>query len=562
MSPRLRTVALFLIFFLFIGSIIELFSLAMVIPILQVIIDPDALDNYLKYLPFNEYLITISERILLYIIVGSTVFIYIFKNFYLFAVQWATQKFLKSFAVHICDSLLKVYLKKNFLYFNEHNSAGFIKTLEKDVEGLNSNLGYLATVILEIFTIIFISILLFLVQPLGMISTISFYIIGAGAFMILVKKKTKIWATEKFFWERDKMKYLKQIVESIRDVKLLNLESFFLENFTKNNRNYFNVAMKNAIVVQTPRLWMEIITILAIFSLLAILLNNQNMVSSSILPVLGLYVASAFKLIPSFNKIVSSVQGLRFIKPAINEYYFEIFNSSKNEMKSNIEKNIIFKNKIEFKNISFSYNKKNIILNNISLTLSKGEKIGIFGDSGSGKSTFLDIFTGLVVPDSGEILVDGININLGINSWRKQFAYSSQNPILIDDTLKNNILLGSEKNYNLDMFKKSLRYTKLENFIDQLDKKEETIIGERGARISGGQKQRIGLAKVICLDRNILILDESTNAIDEENEKEILENIWKEYYNKSIIIVSHNKKNLEICDSVYEFTKNKLIKIK
>ena len=540
----------------------ELFSIAMVVPILQIIIDPVALDNYMKYIPFNEYLLDLNEKTLLFLIVGFTVFVYISKNIYLFLTHWATQKFLQKFSVHITDKLLKIYLNKNFLFFNEHNSAEFIKTLEKDVEGLNANLGYAAIVILEIFTIIFIAILLFIVEPLGMISTMSFYVLGAGLFMIIVKKKTKIWASEKHIWERNKLKYLKQIVESIRDVKLLNLENFFLENHSKNNSSYFKIQMKHVITTNTPRLWIEILTIIAVFALLAILLNDQTANSNVILPVLGLYVASAFKLIPSFNKIVSSVQALRFIKPAINSYYFEFLNASKIKNKQNNEQNIYFKNKIEFKKISFSYDKKNIILDNVSIEFKKGEKIGIFGDSGSGKSTFLDIFSGLVIPDSGELLVDGININLGINSWQKKLAYSSQNPILIDDTIKNNILLGRKDNFDLDVFKDALKYTKLENFINQLNEKENTVIGERGAKISGGQKQRIGLAKVICLNRDILILDESTNAIDDVAEKEILNNIWREYKNKTIIFVTHNKKNLEICDSIYHFSPKGLNKTK
>ncbi len=562
MSPRLKMVSSFLVFFLFIGSLIELFSLAMVIPILQIIIEPEALNKYSNFIPFSNYFLDLPKKIFLYIIVSLSVLIFVSKNLYLFILQWATQKFLKNFSVHISETLLRIYLKKNFLYFNENNSAHFIKTLEKDVESLNANLGYCATLILETFTILFIGALLFIVQPLGMISTISFYILGSGLFMIIVKKKTKIWAKEKFFWETNKLKYLKQIVESIRDVKLLNLESFFIKNFSKNNSNYFTVMMKNQITGQTPRLWMEVLTIIAIFALLAILLKNENIISSSVLPVLGLYVASAFKLIPSFNKINSSIHALRFVKPAINEYYYEILNASKENKNEIIENDISFKKNIELKNISFSYNKKDQILEDVSLIINKGEKIGIFGDSGSGKSTLLDILSGLVKPDEGKLLVDDLSINLGINSWQKKIAYASQNTILIDDTIKNNILLGNKLNYNLNFFNKSLELTKLDTFVNNLEEKENTHIGERGAKISGGQKQRIGLAKVICLDRDILILDESTNAIDEENEKEILKNIWHQYKDKTIIIVTHNKKNLEICDSIYEFKLKKLLKIR
>ena len=243
MDKRMRMNSLFIIILQFIAGILELFSLAMIIPIIHLIMDPAGLDDYYQFIPFNEIFKNISYANLINIIIGLTVIIYLLKNCYLLIIQWYQQNFLKKFSIHICDKLFKVYLKKNLLFFNDRNSGNFIKTLEKDSESLNSHLSYAFSVILEVFIIISICVLLFLVQPVGMILTILFYMVGVYFFIFIFKKNTKIWATERFNIENAKVKYLKGIVESIRDIKLLNLENYYLNNYKNQNKIYFKIMM-------------------------------------------------------------------------------------------------------------------------------------------------------------------------------------------------------------------------------------------------------------------------------------------------------------------------------
>lgn len=560
LDKKKKTYSFFLIFLLFVGSLFELLSLAMIIPILQLIVDPDKIYPYIDFLPLKDFFNSLSRELLLILIIGLTVSLFIFKNFYILFVYWLQQRFLRNFSTMISSKLFKCYLKKNYIYFTEKNSSNFIKSLGNDTETLNSNLGYCGFIILEVFTIFFISALLFVIQPLGLIVTLTFYFLGSLFFLILLKKKTKIWSLEREFFAKTRIKHLKQIVESVRDIKLLKLENIFMNNFNHHNNNFFKVMAKHQTMLGVPRLWIEIITVIVIFALVLILLNIKTFEAKSILPILGLYSAAAFKLIPSFNKIISGIQSLRFMKPVLNEYYNEISNYNEPD-EININKNkISFNNTIQLKNINFSYDSKNILFKNFSFTISKGEKIGIYGESGSGKSTFLDIFTGLIIPQNGEILVDGVNINKNIDSWRSIFAYQSQNTTLVDDTIKNNILLGNNQNFDFDNFNKSIHLSVLNTFVKSLVKKENTIIGERGAKLSGGQKQRIGLARTFYLNRDMIILDESTNALDEETENKILENIWEKYKNKTIIIVSHNKNILKKCEKIIEFNQSGLVK--
>ena len=196
----------------------------------------------------------------------------------------------------------------------------------------------------------------------------------------------------------------------------------------------------------------------------------------------------------------------------------------------------------------------------MNIKIFPGDKIGIYGDSGSGKSTFLDLLIGLHKPKKGRIIVDQVNIKDNLNSWFRHIGYVTQNVYLIDDTIKNNIALGIDhkiiKNANLE---NAINKSGLKDFISSLDKGINTVVGENGVALSGGQQQRIGIARALYHDPKILILDEATSSLDETNEKNILQYIFSLDKSITIIIVSHNKKNLIDCDKVYKVENKNLI---
>ena len=198
------------------------------------------------------------------------------------------------------------------------------------------------------------------------------------------------------------------------------------------------------------------------------------------------------------------------------------------------------------------------VIENLNLNISHREKIGILGKSGSGKSTLLDIVTGMIDEYFGEVLVDGKNIDRGIRSWRNSISYLSQNSVFLNDTIKNNILLGSS-NINEELLKKSIDNSLISELINYLPMKENTPIGENAVKLSGGERQRVALARIFYLKRDFLILDESTNALDIDTEKKVLENIWSEFSDKTIIQVSHNTEVLKYCDKVYKLSDKKLV---
>ena len=200
-------------------------------------------------------------------------------------------------------------------------------------------------------------------------------------------------------------------------------------------------------------------------------------------------------------------------------------------------------------------------MNNINLKIKKNEIVGIKGDSGSGKTTLLNIISKLSSPTYGKMLIDNriLNIKKDIRSYQNLISLISQDTFLIEGSVKENILLGTEKEFDEKKFQFSLDFSKVQDFLELLPNGLDTIIGTNSKSISSGQKQRIAIARQIYSDREILVFDEATNALDEKNEKIILNNIRSLKPNKTIILVSHNSENLKVCDKIYYLEGGNLI---
>ena len=232
------------------------------------------------------------------LILGITFLIYFIKNLYLLALSWYQVTFLKSFTNNLTTKVFNNILKKKYLYFTNENSTNFIKIIANDSVVLRHNLNYCAQIISELFTISLISSLLFLTHPVAMMSTVILFFIGSLFFLALLKKKTKIWANERNIFERKRLSGVKQIVTSIRDLKLLNVEKKFIDQFRKDNDFYLNVGRKSELMLSIPRIWIEMLTIFTVLSLLFILifLDNYKVLPKSIIQ-FGLYIGASFKLI-------------------------------------------------------------------------------------------------------------------------------------------------------------------------------------------------------------------------------------------------------------------------
>ena len=419
----------------------------------------------------------------------------------------------------------------------------------------------LITIFIEGGLVIAVLSTLIYIEPLGALSIGIFYGFLSVIFLQFTKRKLKLWGDLRQELDAEVSKIALESLGGIKDLKILGKENFFLNQFSIKNYFKARISSNQATISQIPRFYLELISIVGLVSFI-ILMVNQGKDVNTLITVLGVFVAATFRMIPSINRIISSAQSLKFSKPSVVTIYNEINSLSSLNNENSLLDEFKFKNKIEFKNVSFGFNKNQKIIKDINLKINIGQTIGIIGESGSGKSTFVDLLIGLHEPISGSILIDEKSDLQLKQSWRNNIGYVSQSIYLIDNSILNNIALGvSEDMIDKARVNQLIKDVQLENFVGNLELGIETKVGERGVQLSGGQRQRIGLARALYNNPDILILDEATSALDTETEIEVMASINNLKGIKTIVIIAHRKSTLKKCDIIYEIANSKITQV-
>ena len=334
-------------------------------------------------------------------------------------------------------------------------------------------------------------------------------------------------------------------------------ENFFLERFKKKIHSIRQIQFKVAFLDALPRNILEYILLISILSLFYLLIEN-NYSNEYIIQLISVYTLSAFRVVPLINRLLGHMQKLKHNYPSLKKLIIE--NEQKITPKRNKNQNINFKKNIflNIKNFSFSKNRK-ILLKNVNIEIKKKSQIGIIGQSGSGKSTIIDILCGFRKNKFFKLKVDGltlINSDL-LEGWQNLIGYVPQDIIIFNQSLRENILFGSnKKNLNDVKLKNLIKKVELEKFLNKSKNGLSEILKQDGKNISGGEKQRIGIARALINDPELIILDEATSGLDYQTEDNILRTIKR--LKKTSIIVSHRLNALKNCDKIY-ILKNKEI---
>ena len=362
---------------------------------------------------------------------------------------------------------------------------------------------------------------------------------------------------------------LKNIIEGITGAKIFALtgsQDTQIKEFNKVNnelaKNNTNSGFRNAI----PRPLFELFILFIVFIFLIFFLKD-NTIYKDIIPTLGVFLTAAYRLAPSLGKILSNIQKFQYSIQSAEKLSIDKAKFDKFLDKSKNNQEIKFNSGIIVKNLSYSYKKnfkdeKNLVLKDISLDIRPSSKIGIVGTSGSGKSTLVDLLMGMITPQKGEILIDGTNLNLIKKNWYKIIGCVPQDVFILDQSLKRNIAFGLPENeINLSKVERAIEKANLTDLKNSLKYGVESLVGEKGSRLSGGQRQRIGIARALYNNPDILFFDEATNSLDPETEQKIINEIFNNQDNKTIVFVSHNQENLKYCDKIFRVEDKKITKI-
>mgnify|MGYP001292586892 CR=1 FL=1 len=469
---------------------------------------------------------------------------------------------------NLSNKLFTYYLKRDYLFFIKNTSSFFNSNIIKEVDNfairLMDSFIYLLT-----DTVIIITVITFLTISYP-VETMILFIISSAMFVIYYlyfRNKLKKLGQDVTKFTSKRIKFLENSFYIIQNIKLDQSEKFFIKNFKDITDKTSNNVRKINFILESPKSLIEITMLFVIFALIFNISVFFNLESSKLVPLLGLFVFGMFRILPSFNRVLVALSNIKasygsieVLQNQLKDYDKFVLDEDKNKKKHLKEENF---NNIKLKNIYFEYNNNNPILENIDLEINKDEILGIIGENGTGKSTLLNILSGLLKPQKGNILLDDLEFNEHKQQFTKNIGYIPQKIYLSDDTIKNNITLGEkEEDFDEVNYLKAINLSKLDNVIEKLDNRENTYVGERGVKLSGGQQQRLGIARAIYKNPKILILDESTNALDFETEEQILNEICLLKKEIFIVLVSHNKKIFDYCDKIVELKSSKLKIIK
>lgn len=558
-------------YFLFLAiifcTLLEIFGIGLLIPVLKIITDQSFFNEANLFFKENLNYIFSSEKQLIFSLLLLLITVFIIKSFFSLFLQWFTNKVAYSIEENICNHIYTGFLTKPYKFHLQQNTAKMIQNFIVDSQILSWNLIVpLIKFFAETFILIGLLILLFISNPGETLYILLISLSFIFIYFYFTKNFVLRWGTKKEELDGDRIKNLQETILAIKELKISKLEKIFENKFRDINLKLAKYTRYHNTGLAVPQILLELTLVLVVCSYL-FYLNYLNYSISIFLPSLALYVIVGLRALPTINRILVSLQQIKFALPVIPKVSEAIRISELKDTDNNSNLEIINDtfNNIELKNINFSYEKNNKeIIKNNNLKFNKGDIIGIKGTSGSGKSTLVKIFLGLLEQTSGEIIIDNKIIKNLYKQYSGKILYLSQDPAFFNDNFYFNISLTSSDPKKLD--KQKIKHV-LENvdfdflkFSSDQNIDVNYNIGELGSSISGGQKQKLALARAYYFRPNILVLDEATNAMDSEMEIKILENLIRNIKCDLIIMISHNEKPFKFCNKVYDINKNNFIK--
>ena len=567
LDPSLKLSALLLIILVILNAFAETLSIAMIIPIMIFLFENSFIESYPKifsiielFSPFKylggeyaEKILVISGLLMIFcfLIIIRIIFNLLFL-YYKAALELKTRYLLTK-------KLINGYFNfANNNFFNKNNSSLAFSAIS-ETQHVSACIGLLFVLIAEFFLLLGIFIILMIYQT--KITIILSIVIGISSiiFLIFFKRKINLFSVKRREGEEENMQQVNEMFDGLMEIKSYKATDYFMKKYSINFKNYLENLKFSSILSSLPKLWLEFVALFLITLLLSYMLKN-NFSQSMIISTLGLYVAAVFRLMPSINKIINAIQMIKYFEPVLDNILKDVDVLNKNIFieEKNIQK-IKMDSKIILSNLSYGYNESDLLLENLSLTITKNQKIGITGRSGCGKSTLVKILAGLIKPTKGKFIIDE-RINIEDDYLNLQnISFVPQDVFIMSDSIRKNIGFGIEQeDIDDDKIKYCIKKVQLEDLINSHKDGINHKLLENGKNLSGGQIQRIGIARALYYEPDIIVFDESTSSLDLINEEKILKLIHEISANKTVIFVSHRKEVLNFCDIIYRMENKKI----
>ncbi len=558
-----------LVFMMLIGGVLETLGVSLILPVMELVLEENAVQSkrYLQVICDIFHIAYHDTKSLMILVMVGLVVVFALKNLFLFFQQKVQLKFVYTNQFATSRRMMINFMQRPYEYYLNADTAVIQRSITSDVNNMYGLILALLQLISE--GIVFVCLVaVSLLADVWMSITVAILLIAVLLIIkCILKPIMKRAGEENQDFYSGLFKWINQSVMGIKEIKIANKESYFINEYAKCGAGYVSAVQRYNLFNATPRLLIETVAIAGmILYMMVRLLTGAEIID--IMPQLTLLAMVAMRLIPCANRINTHLTSISYFEPflmgASDNLKEEIRDKNINydlkayQQKEDVPK-LEIKEKIELKNITYKYpNTEKLIFDDADMEIPIGKSVGIVGTSGSGKTTVVDIMLGLLQLQSGEILADGKDVRQCYPSWLKNIGYIPQTIFMIDDSIRKNVAFGcAEEDIDDEKVWRALKEAQLDEFVKSLPEGLDTGIGERGIRISGGQRQRIGIARALFEDPEVLVLDEATSALDNDTEAAIMDSINRLHGKKTLVIIAHRLQTIEKCDMVYRVENGK-----
>ncbi|NBO55943.1 MAG: ABC transporter ATP-binding protein [Actinobacteria bacterium] len=540
---------------MFFLSFLDVLGIGLFVPIVQV-----ATSNNVNFWPISSLQSSYSQRTLILLLVGSLVLVILLKNVLTVTFSRAQYKVQYSLNERIGLKVVSAYLNSDYLFHVSSTSPILIRNVNSALSIVSSAIGPLMTILNECLVVTSIVVVLLLTSPTStLVATGVFTTVGFG-YAVLTRKRLARLSARREQARSLNLKVLQEAFSGIREIKVFGREAHSVEQIRVALHEETDLNVSFAVLNAVPRLVLELAGVCGIFLMVTYMVITEASVAqiSTMLIVFGVGLV---RTLPSASKVLGSLHVLRFFAHSLNDV---VGGLTLDTGRSPIERKPVqpLSTEVEVLDVSFQYpGTSDFVLKNVNLRLPSTGMVGVIGESGGGKSTFIDLILGLISPSEGSIVVGGVHLDLCRDWWLSQVGYVPQSVFLSNASIKSNIVFGPDVGVSEENLQYAYRSANLSDFISSLQDGEDTHVGERGARMSGGQVQRIGIARALYRRPKVLILDEPTSSLDEQTEERIMREVAELKDSMTILVVSHRPAALRMCDNIYRVQDRSVTKV-
>lgn len=550
----------------FVGAFLETLGVSAILPLINALLTPEKILETPFVGPVLIALNATEKSEIILLIGAGIILLYLLKNIYFIFLSWVRAKYSCKVKRELSVNMMKSYMDRGYRFFLNVNTSELLRGVSADTNAVYNLLSQLFKNIVDCMTVLMICIFVLItdwVMAAGMVLlALLCLIIIYGGF----RTKMKTLGIQYRKYNKQVNQQAIQAFQGIKEVIVMRKQKFFIKSFEEASIKQQQSFVGHTVGSESPAYIIEAVCIAGLLAIICVRLAFGDSEAVDMLPALSAFAVGAFRILPGLGKISSGLNTITFYIPSLNDMYEQFKTMQENsctesdirELDTGVRE---FKKELQVKDVSWKYNENaDYVLRDLCLTVPRGDSIAFIGQSGAGKTTLADIILGLLKPPKGSVTVDGKDIFSIGTEWNRIMGYVPQSVYITDDTIRRNIAFGvPDSEIDDEKVWKALEQAQLKDFINSLDKKLDTMVGERGVRFSGGQRQRVAIARALYEEPCILILDEATAALDNETEKAVMEAIENLQGKITLIIVAHRLTTVRKCDRIYEI-KNGSIK--